>query len=229
MLSLQQSLTAGIHQKSEAGLSSFSGAVNVNTSKPGIKFHYLTENIFTMKQVRLQFPLAEELWNFLAASRKIHVEAEDTIAEGWFTREELTLATGRFGAEVLPYTPPAPPAAEAILTPSAETTLFANTADEGQPVELYGKSGRTYPGKIYGKSIPATTLTSPALICLANSTCANGTWQHRVNAIYTTDNAEQERVRFSERDDVSHLIVVPAEDWNGADATDDLIRSYLHG
>lgn len=187
-----------------------------------------------MKQVRLQFPIAEDLWNFLAASRKVHVEAEDTVAEGWFTDEELKLATGRFGAEVQPYTPPVTPPAEAVLvakvdtlsTPAGDTTTAPT--EEGQPVELYGKSGRVYPGKIYTKAAPFA-LKTPALICLANSTFAEGAWQHRVNAIYATDNAEQERMRFSERDDVSHLIVVPAEEWSGVDATDDLIRSYLHG
>lgn len=187
-----------------------------------------------MKQVKLQFPVAEDLWNFLAASRKAHVEAEDTTAEGWFTDEELKLATGRFSAEVLPYTPPVTPPAEAVLVNRAETPpatvaeTSAAPAEEGQPVELYGKSGRVYPGKIYTKAAPPT-LKAPALICLANSTYAEGAWQHRVNAIYSTDNVEQERVRFSERDDVSHLIVVPKEEWSGVDATDDLIRSYLHG
>lgn len=189
-----------------------------------------------MKQARLQFPVAEDLWNFLAATRKSHVEAEDTIAEGWFTDDEMQLATGRFGAEVHPYTPPvaAPAPAvtivprEAVPFPNAEPTRATAAPDKGQPVELHGKSGRVYPGTIYTKDSPSTP-TAPALICLANSTYAEGTWQHRVNAIYATDNAEQERVRFSERDDVSHLIVVPAEEWKGVDATDDLIRSYLHG
>lgn len=189
-----------------------------------------------MKQARLQFPVAEDLWNFLAATRKSHVEAEDTIAEGWFTNDEMQLATGRFGAEVQPYTPPvtapAPPVTavprEGVPFPNAEPTRATAQSDRGQPVELYGKSGRVYPGTIYTKASPSTP-TAPALICLANSTYADGTWQHRVNAIYATDNAEQERVRFSERDDVSHLIVVPAEEARGADATDDLIRSYLHG
>jgi hypothetical protein len=189
-----------------------------------------------MKQARLQFPVAEDLWNFLAATRKAHVEAEDASANGWFTNDELQLATGRFGAEVLPYNPPAIPAVPVHSTVAREATPFPDTETppvtvplhEGQPVELYGKSGRVYPGTIYTKTGPAT-LTAPALICLANSTYDGGTWQHRVNAIYATDNAEQERQRFSERDDVSHLIVVPTEEWSGVDATDDLIRSYLHG
>lgn len=189
-----------------------------------------------MKQARLQFPVAEDLWNFLAATRKSHVEAEDTRAEGWFTDEEMQLATGRFGAEVQPYTPPATapaPAAtatprEAYPFPNAEPASVPAQPDKGQPVELYGKSGRVYPGTIYTKASPSTP-TAPALICLANSSFDGGTWQHRVNAIYATDNAEQERVRFSQRDDVSHLIVVPKEALSGEDATDDLIRSYLHG
>lgn len=189
-----------------------------------------------MKQARLQFPVAEDLWNFLATTRKTHVEAEDTVAEGWFTDDEMRLATGRFGAEVQPYTPPviSPAPAitavprEAVPFPTAATSYAPAPPDKGQPVELHGKSGRVYPGTIYTKASPSTP-TAPALICLANSTFANGTWQHRVNAIYATENAEQERLRFSERDDVSHLIVVPAEAWKGVDATDDLIRSYLHG
>lgn len=185
-----------------------------------------------MRQVKLQFPVAEDVWNFLAATRKAHVEAEDTTAEGWFTDEELKLATERFNAEVLPYTPPVPLPSQPTPLVRTETppTISAEItpAEEGQPVQLYGKSGRVYPGKIYTKAAPATP-TAPALICLANSTYAEGTWQHRVNAIYATDNAEQERARFSERDDVSHLIVVPAEEWSDVDATDDLIRSYLHG
>lgn len=189
-----------------------------------------------MRQVKLQFPVAEDLWNFLAATRKSHVEAEDTKAEGWFTDEEMQLATGRFGAEVQPYTPPAAAPAPTITSMPREAFPFPHTEpatvpaqpDKGEPVELYGKSGRVYPGTIYTKASPSTP-TAPALICLANSSYDGGTWQHRVNAIYTTDNAEQERVRFSGRDDVSHLIVVPREACSGVDATDDLIRSYLHG
>jgi hypothetical protein len=184
-----------------------------------------------MRQVKLQFPVAEDVWNFLAATRKTHVEAEDTTAEGWFTSEELKLATERFNAEVLPYTPPVTfPAQATPATPTEKPptiTAEITPAEEGQPVQLYGKSGRAYPGKIYTKAAPATP-TAPALICLANSTYTEGTWQHRVNAIYATDNAEQERARFSERDDVSHLIVVPAEEWSDVDARLTLTVVSLH-
>lgn len=82
---------------------------------------------------------------------------------------------------------------------------------------------------IYTKASSTATLPSQGLVCLANSTCTNNTWQHAVNAIYATDNVEQERERFSQRDDVSHFIVVPSAAWAGTDAPDDLIRSYLHG
>lgn len=172
-----------------------------------------------MKHVKLQFPDTEEIWNYIAAVRKSHLEVEEAAAEGWFTQEELELASKKFGARVQELTPKA----IELKTPANIET------DAGQPVELYGKSGRAYLGKIYTKASHTLTLTSPALICLANSVCANGTWQHAVNAIYTTDNAEQERERFSQRDDVSHLIVVPAQELSGTEATDDLIRSYLHG
>jgi hypothetical protein len=176
-----------------------------------------------MKRVKLQFPNTGEVWNFLATTRKALVDVDEATVEGWFTDTELELASGQFGAMEQAYTVREEP------TPPVEDIPPATpAADKGTPVELYGKSGRAYPGKIFTKASGAVTLTSPALICLANSEFANGNWQHRVNAIYATDNAEQERERFTQRDDVSHLIVVPAEEGSGVDATDDLIRSYLH-
>lgn len=177
-----------------------------------------------MKQVRLQFRSAAEVWDFLAATRKTHIDIEAATAEGWFTPDELELACQEFEAEVQPFTPPATAPTETIPVVTQDITV-----DKGQPIDLYGKSGRIYPGMIYTKASSTSALPAQGLVCLANSALTNNTWQHAVNAIYATDNVEGERERFCQRDDVSHFIVVPSAAWAGTDAPDDLIRSYLHG
>lgn len=179
-----------------------------------------------MKLLTLHFTGVEDAWNFIIETKKAHVDIENASIEGFFTNPELELARDKYSARVQER--PAEVATPTAAAPPTPPPPVAEVPEDGQPVELRGQSGKTYPGKIYTKAAHPATLTSPALICLANSVCAGGTWEHRVNAIYATDNVEQERDRFSQRDDVSHFIVVPEEEWRGTDATDDLIRSYLH-
>ena len=108
---------------------------------------------------------------------------------------------------------------------------MADTVETGQDIELVGKSGERYYGKIYADKNGSSTLTGRAIACLTNSTHTNNGWTHHVNSIYNTENVKDELAHFKIRDDISHLILLPNNQNEGgvADKVDDLIRSYIHG
>lgn len=97
-------------------------------------------------------------------------------------------------------------------------------------IALTGKSGQTYTGKIYADKNSRSSISGRAIAVLTNSTCDNGQWSHHVNSIYNTDNVQDELAHFKEREDISHLVLVPYSDNEGGvtDKVDDLIRNYLH-
>ena len=64
----------------------------------------------------------------------------------------------------------------------------------GRDIELSGKSGIVYHGKIYDKE-SENNFAGQAIVVLSNSSY-EGKWHHNVNAIYMTDNAEQAFVDF---------------------------------
>lgn len=105
-----------------------------------------------------------------------------------------------------------------------------DTIESGQPIELTGKSGSRYTGKIYHDKNSTSTLTGRAITLLSNSTHSDEGWAHQVNSIYNAENIADELKHFQNRDDISHLILLPYnENENGVqDKVDDLIRSYLH-
>ena len=107
---------------------------------------------------------------------------------------------------------------------------FITTTDSSQDVELIGKSGHTYQAKIYEDKHSSSDIRSSAIVCLANSYFDNGNWHHDIRDIYDTDNIEQTLHHFRERDDISHLLLIPrpagvTADW---DWIDDLRRNYIH-
>ena len=106
-----------------------------------------------------------------------------------------------------------------------------NTTEDGQPIELMGKTGSRYTGKIYSSNDSASALSGAAIAVLTNSSPTEDGWEHQVNSIYNTQKVNEELARFSERDDISHLILLPYSENNNEvpDKVDDLIRNYLHG
>ena len=100
----------------------------------------------------------------------------------------------------------------------------------GQDIELTGKSGQLYRGRILDKS---STLTSrfPAIVCLTNSHYSNGEWHHDMKNVYGTDDALEVLEHFRDRGDISHLIVISRgqNERNRIDPYQDLIEQYVHG
>ena len=100
----------------------------------------------------------------------------------------------------------------------------------GQDIELTGKSGTRYAGKIYSDKDSTSSLSGRAIACLTNSTRDENGWTHHVNSIYNTENVADELEHFKIRDDISHLILLPysSMEEGSTDKVDDLIRSYIH-
>jgi hypothetical protein len=99
----------------------------------------------------------------------------------------------------------------------------------GQDIILTGKSGAIYRGRILDKE--CTTLsTSHAIACLTNSHYADGQWHHHFNSVYNTDNEKEAVEQFQERQDITHLILIPRNlyDLGKLDKIQDLIRNYIH-
>lgn len=98
----------------------------------------------------------------------------------------------------------------------------------GREIELRGKSGTAYHGKILEKE-SETTVTGRAIVCLTNSWYEDA-WKHHMNAVYMTDDAAQAFTDFQGRDDISHLILIPVSphDFSRINKVDDLIQQYIH-
>jgi hypothetical protein len=97
-------------------------------------------------------------------------------------------------------------------------------------ISLIGKSGNEYYGKIYDDRSSDTSLSGEAVVCLSNSRWSNNHWQHNILDIYN-DDAVYALKRFKERDDISHIIVLPLDELTehqGTDIIDDLRRQYVH-
>jgi hypothetical protein len=107
---------------------------------------------------------------------------------------------------------------------------MADTVESGQDIELVGKSGERYYGKIYADKNGTSSLTGRAIAVLSNSSQQEGGWQHRVNSIYNTESIPNELAHFQGRDDISHLILIPYSNISSGvtDKVDDLIQSYIH-
>lgn len=102
--------------------------------------------------------------------------------------------------------------------------------ETGYDLQLTGKSGSTYEGRIYSDKQGNTTLPAPAIVCLSNSQLSDGQWQHQMRDIYDTADTQKAIEHFRIRDDISHLILIPKNSaYNGMDSIDDLRRQYLHG
>lgn len=104
------------------------------------------------------------------------------------------------------------------------------TTECGQDIELTGKSGERYTGKIYSDKSGTSSLSGKAIACLSNSEWTGNGWTHHVNSIYNTNKVETELAHFKDRDDISHLILLPyyANQNAVTDKVDDLIRNYIH-
>lgn len=104
------------------------------------------------------------------------------------------------------------------------------TEETGQDVTLTGKSGRQYNGKIYSKE-NTNTVAGRSIVCLTNSSRLEDGWNHKVNSIYNSESGTEALAHFRERDDISHLVLLPYADNQGGniDSVDDLIRNYIHG
>ncbi len=96
-------------------------------------------------------------------------------------------------------------------------------------MSLVGKSGTEYYGKIYEDKSGTTGLSGPAIVCLSHTRWQENHWQHDINAIYN-DDALSAYNHFKERDDISHIILIPADaaEQKGIDVIDDLRRQYIH-
>src|SRR5215218_9342003 len=86
---------------------------------------------------------------------------------------------------------------------------MATGTENGQDIELVGWSGERYAGKIYEHKNSTSALRGRAIACLTNSTQEEGGWAHRINSIYNTENITEELAHFRNRDDISHLILIP--------------------
>lgn len=107
---------------------------------------------------------------------------------------------------------------------------MADTVESGQDIKLTGKSGELYNGKIYSDKNSNSSITGKAIACLSNSTFSEDGWIHHINSIYNTEDVTRELAHFRDRDDISHLILLPYN-WNeggAVDKVDDLIRNYVH-
>ena len=107
---------------------------------------------------------------------------------------------------------------------------MTNQTETGEDIELVGKSGHRYVGKIYTDKNSTSALAGRAIACLSNSVYTDHGWEHHVNSIYNTDSIANELAHFRDRDDISHLILLPYSNNEGGvtDKVDDLIRSYIH-
>lgn len=107
---------------------------------------------------------------------------------------------------------------------------MTNAIERGQDIELTGKTGERYSGKIYADKDSTSALTGRAIAVLSNSTQTEHGWEHRVNSVYNTENVAEELAHFKIRDDISHLVLLPDNRSEGGvtDKVDDLIRSYIH-
>ena len=106
-----------------------------------------------------------------------------------------------------------------------------HSTEHGQVIELTGKTGASYTGKIYSSKDSHSAFSGSAIAVLSNSACTDDGWEHQVNSIYNTERVKDELDRFKNRDDISHLILLPYSENNNSvvDKVDDLIRNYLHG
>jgi len=163
-----------------------------------------------MKRMQLVFPASADVWNFLVATKLANVDVSDTTITGLFTQAQLDIACTTFKAMV------------------REVPLRA--PDEGEELELKGKSGTAYPGTIYSKGQHPASLPARAIVCLTNSEYHDNSWKHRVMNVYRTEGVANEMKRFRERADLTHMIVIPdkGSQKGPVDRTDDLIRNYLH-
>lgn len=100
--------------------------------------------------------------------------------------------------------------------------------DAGRNISLIGKSGSEYYGKIYERSDESNS-SEQVIVCLSNTRWEDNHWQHNIRDIYN-DASDSALRHFSERDDISHLILIPVDSvkQNGLDVIDDLRRQYIH-
>lgn len=104
------------------------------------------------------------------------------------------------------------------------------TTETGQNIQLKGKNGESYSGKIYTEKNASSAIAGNAIVCLTNSHFTNNQWHHKVNSIFNTDDVPGVLTHFGERDDISHMVLIPyqAIENRQADHVDNLIRQYLH-
>ena len=102
--------------------------------------------------------------------------------------------------------------------------------ESGQDIEIMGKSGQRYSGKIYTDKNSSTSLSGQVIVCLTNSSYGDHGWHHTVNSVYN-DDVQNALEHFKTRDDVSHMILIPhtSAEFSGGSKVDDLIRNYIHG
>lgn len=103
--------------------------------------------------------------------------------------------------------------------------------DSGKDIALTGKSGNIYFGRIYEDKNSYSSIDTKAIVCLSNSHFTHGEWRHTIKDIYDTANVEQTLNQFREREDITHLILVPRTMYNPMnwDLIDDLRQNYIHG
>ena len=95
-------------------------------------------------------------------------------------------------------------------------------------ISLIGKSGNEYYGKLYDKT-SESSLSGQVIVCLSNTCWEDNHWQHNIRDVYNDASARAVQ-HFKERDDISHLILIPADslEVKGMDVIDDLRRQYVH-
>jgi hypothetical protein len=102
--------------------------------------------------------------------------------------------------------------------------------DWGNEVELYGKSGASYKGRIYTDQNSATDLSGRTIVCLTNSRIKDGVWEHQIEDIYGSNDPQDALTHFKGREDRTHLILIPETSGESAnvDKVYDLIQNYIH-
>jgi len=96
-------------------------------------------------------------------------------------------------------------------------------------ISLIGKSGCEYYGKIYNNKNSGTSLSGQAIVCLSDTKWIDNHWQHNIRDVYN-DDALHALNHFKERDDITHIILIPQDvaAHQDVDIIDDLRRQYIH-
>jgi len=94
-------------------------------------------------------------------------------------------------------------------------------------ISLIGKTGREYYGKMYESKNTESSLSGQVIVCLSNTSWEDNHWVHQMRDIYR-DDALAAIHHFNERNDITHMILIPETNETGVDIINDLRKQYIH-